>query len=656
MSRISKYMVTAMVIGTVLLVAVVAASSKFLFRVIIAPASGVGDVINVVNLTDSWITFNGYTFEAKIPVLSLTYQGPKRMTYLRGGNNVTIEVPENFTMLYRFGYVNVTFPDRSVIIRWRGTPPSGVSKVNLTCIHAPIRTLRDALSEIINQASDEKLRGLVRTAPVGPEEHSISELEAGISKKFSEPGLYICLVYLNRSATIEGRSYHNVTILGLGLIYVMKYPLQITAPRTVVVGQYVPLTLTVITGGATLGGKYRYVYFITHESVFSRVDIIVKTTGKIPETKIYLVGRGGSKPIIEGQSRPRVLKILGKGLEKTKVEDFRDVLYAIFGSYAASIGYSGLTSETKYVEKPGLCTKGLMSGNYVLYGLLVDPSTKEILAVNWTIITLLVTAKMRPLPIPAPIVKPKPIIKHGVATYTIARYIVSVPGIFIGTLIDVEVTSADKVLTVRIPAFTMTLYKGVPTPVTKIAIKMINKTKAPTSKNVEIVSNKVYIIKTEPVNITFSNPVIIKFELPSSGNYYIAIWNATLGLWIPLPTIIVGKYAIAYTTRPGMFALVRLVPPVRPVVGKLEIEAPETVISGTPFVVKVKVLSTEGTPLAGKVVRLYLNGRYVAYAITDTSGTATFRLTIRSIGVFTLRAECDKKSATTTIVVRPVIV
>ncbi len=651
MLRINRYITIAIMLTTALLAAITFAASKFLFTIWVKPATGTGDIINVVNLSNSWVTFSGHTLEAKIPKLELVYRGPKRMTYLRDTNNVTIIVPENFTILYGIGHVNFTLVNTRIIVRWRSPQPLTSNTVNLTCIHATIKTLRNAISQIINQATDTLLRQLIRQAPIKSTEYQLSALEAGVPLTISQPGLYICAVYLNKTITVNGKVYNNVTVLGLGLVYAVSYRAEVSAPASLLLSKkYLHVTVTV---RGTLGKEYRYVVFVLHRDVFSRLVLSIITNGKIPGTKIYLTGRGGTKLIVWGQTAPRELKILGKGLEKTKVEDFRDVLLAIFGSNAAAIGYSNPTTQSTYERD--LDVSKLRPDTYILYGLLVDPSTKEIVAINLTKVILQIPAKVHAVPAPKPVIKPKPVVRAGTATYTVSKYMVSVPGVFTGTLVTLEMSSADKVLTLKIPAFTITLYKGHPVALSEISLKAVERSKAPTSNNVEIVGKNVYVIETKPSGITFYTPVEVKLKLPGSGNYYIAIWNSTLKMWVPLPTEVKDGYAVAHVRVPGMIALVKLRTPTKPTVGKLELEAPSLVTAGIPFTVKVRVLSPEGTPVANAIVRLYIGSRYVAYAMTNANGIATFRLTVRTIGVFTLKVECDGKTTSSTIVISPVI-
>ena len=647
MTRVSKYITVASVIIVALLAGMVLASSKILFTVMIKPSSGSGDIINVVNMSGHWITAVNSTLRAKVPLIEISYVGPARMTYLRDSNNVTIEVPENFTLTYSTGYIYVSPYSTKVNITW--SPPLSVDKVNLTCIHAGITEIRDVLVEIINNGTDSKLRQLVREGQK-LSNIPVSELEEGkIVVRLSEPGEYICLAYLNKTVSIQGITYDNVTILGVGLLHAVKYKMYITAPKSILIGKI--LNVTMRLSGTPSG--YRYVYFIAHKTVFKKLILKIKTNGTIPGTKIYLIGRGGSTVIVNGTRAPRELKILGKGLKATKVGDFTSILRTIFGSGTASISRSNPTSSQTYTGR--LETSGRVLGEYVLYAMLVDPSTKEVLALNWTTIMLTAPPKVRPIPAPSPIVKPKPKIKGRTATYSIGKYEINIPGILTGTLVNIELTSTDKALVMNIPPFTVATREGRPVLLSSIEIEHISKAKAPPAKSVEIVGNNVYAIKTEPGNVTFLTPITVKIKIPSVGRYYIAIWNSTLRTWIPLPTEISGEYAVTHLRAPGIVALVRLKPQVVKTVSKITIEAPSMVTSGEPFTVSVKVLGPSGEPLSGKTVRLYVNGRYIAYSITGANGVATFRLVIRNVGVFTISAVCDGATSSTRVVVSPII-
>ncbi len=243
------------------------------------------------------------------------------------------------------------------------------------------------------------------------------------------------------------------------------------------------------------------------------------------------------------------------------------------------------------------------------------------------------------------------------AAYRVSNYVVNVPGIVVGFLESIAIKAVDKKAVLEIRPFTIPEANGRPVVINTVTMIVARNATKYRSAEARPVITEVYIVETNMPNIVFSSPVEIKIKLPSQTprGTYVAVWNATLRTWIPLPTKIINGYAIGETKVIGPFTLVRLTKPQTTEIGRILINMPRSVTSGNTITLTVKVYKKNGRPATHKLVMVFLDNKYVAYAVTDNTGKATVRLRLTSVGIHTVRVYCDGISTLETVLVRPLI-
>ncbi len=387
------------------------------------------------------------------------------------------------------------------------------------------------------------------------------------------------------------------------------------------------------------------------------LPLSVRSPGKVTDTQILVYGVNIVTPRVTATER--YFTLFGIGLAGVTSSVIEQKVLQIIGKTYSTVAYTPLTRPYTTVLIP---TRGLYYGKYVVLVFAWNPENKTVYYVDYRSFTVLPPrpAPATPPPPPPPVIVPRPVIVNKTTlTYSIGRYLYITPtaGVTLGTTATINATSKDREVTISIPKFTVPLVQGKPTHILKVSVKAKNVTEVKLPSNIKPVVKKAYVISTYPPNVTFSKPVKVVFKIGHvPGKVYVLYYNKTLGKWIPLPTNITKGKAVAEITKPGIVTVGEYTPPkVTNVVSVSLTLSTTTVTACEPVKITVRVSVSTGSP-SGKIVMLYVNGRYIAYRITGSSGVVTFTYRTCNIGIFNIYAVVDgKRSNTATLFVYPIL-
>ncbi|GEM_PF-4087119 len=230
------------------------------------------------------------------------------------------------------------------------------------------------------------------------------------------------------------------------------------------------------------------------------------------------------------------------------------------------------------------------------------------------------------------------------AIYDLSKYIAVYFGLNYGTMTNIEIPFINGKLILYIPKYTIIKVDGVAVSRFTLRVEIIPREKAPITPDVTLVSD-VYSLKSETSSsVTFSKPIKISIKydeelIPpgySEKDLVVMYYDEALKAWIPLTTTIDTRknIATASTTHLTLFAVGLFKVPEVVKIGKVTLwpDYVET-ISGVETTVYAKVVDSAGSPIADKVVHLYVDNVYIMTSITNASGIAVFRLVLTETGL-----------------------
>ncbi len=371
------------------------------------------------------------------------------------------------------------------------------------------------------------------------------------------------------------------------------------------------------------GSSYEYKYVVlTNRSSLVVVNPVNATYVRVIRTSFTIVG-----------TAERGL-VCSQGVCAAVLEDSNKRIYVLLlnGTLLAV-----LNVEPSYVATfgPFLIIVNKISNRYFVHVYELEVSTPVTRHVIRGALTRHVVKPAKPGPgtAPVPIIR---LVAVGKLTGLFIRHIGALTylsyaaDVYYGIPVGIVLKSKDDVVQISIPKGSIPEVEGHPTYIRSIEVVPVENV---STVNARLLSNA-YYIATVPRQVVFSKPINITFRVTKIvRNMYILYYNESIHKWVPLPTLIRSYSPPTVSAKvkwSGIYSVGIWYP--ENITTTIDVKYNDTVLACNPAVINVKVLH-DNKPVKGVIVRVYFDGIYRAFCITNEAGECSISLKTCAIGV-----------------------
>ncbi|NPA62800.1 MAG: TIGR04279 domain-containing protein [Methanococci archaeon] len=326
------------------------------------------DVVKFADIGDNkedgnYVEVSG-TSEIKLPEIKIITNAINK-TYTIDGNNVSIIFEGNanaLNLIYPIETGAITYGE-NVTVTFYGSKAFANKEVTLHIITSR-QELRNAVNDLLN-GNAGKLFDLLNSSPVKITKTADSNGDATFTVAPQNYGENIIII-TEGNGTIK----NNVTILGVGGFEYLKYKLSIVKDAYLGGTVYFNLSLN-----QTPETSVRYGLMLISGNGYKGTIYITGTTPHDKYFNVSIVGDKNSETIVQNSDLI--------SLNASKVKNIIDTL---FNSATAGAWYSDITNNR---SKIAIITSDIPMGtNCYVIGIVYEPNTKKIVALNQTEILL----------------------------------------------------------------------------------------------------------------------------------------------------------------------------------------------------------------------------------------------------------------------------